>query len=358
MHGNSSARVEAIGILSYVLSLGISLFTFDFAGSGQSDGEFVSLGHFEKEDLNCVIQHLRATNVVSTIALWGRSMGAATALMHADRDPTIACMVLDSSFSSLVKLAEEMVEKGREQGVFAPSLLVSLAIRMIKNSVQKLAKFNIRDISPITHAPKCFIPALFIAGEDDNFIDKSHSQELYTVYAGDKNIIIVDGDHNSSRPNFMFDSVCIFLRTCLLIQDSWGVEIYEGCNLALPPWYLAGRKSTSTSTLTSTSMRVASSTSNDPVIMASLGMTSERQQAIQASLLQCFTGAEQPPKSPVRKNVADVCDAFFDFEIEDLDNDDSDAGKENAAPPLLPLPPQPPTKEEQTLATESRSKNE
>ena len=40
--------------------------------------------------------------------MWGRSMGAVTALMHADRDPSIAGMVIDSAFSSLKKLAEEL----------------------------------------------------------------------------------------------------------------------------------------------------------------------------------------------------------------------------------------------------------
>ena len=35
-------------------------------------------------------------------------MGAVTALMHADRDPSIAGLVLDSPFSSLKILAEEL----------------------------------------------------------------------------------------------------------------------------------------------------------------------------------------------------------------------------------------------------------
>lgn len=51
MHGNSSARVEALTQLSLVLSLGATLVSFDFCGSGKSDGEFVSLGAFEKDDL-------------------------------------------------------------------------------------------------------------------------------------------------------------------------------------------------------------------------------------------------------------------------------------------------------------------
>lgn len=41
-------------------------------------------------------------------------MGAATALLHADRDMSIAALVLDSAFADLTQLAEEMVERGRQ----------------------------------------------------------------------------------------------------------------------------------------------------------------------------------------------------------------------------------------------------
>jgi hypothetical protein len=51
MHGNSSSRLEALSVLSVVLSLGATLLAFDFCGSGLSDGDYVSLGWFEKEDL-------------------------------------------------------------------------------------------------------------------------------------------------------------------------------------------------------------------------------------------------------------------------------------------------------------------
>ena len=76
MHGNASARVEVLPQLTVLLALGVAVFAFDFAGSGKSDGENVSLGYYEREDLMCVVAHLRATDVVSTVALWGRSMGA------------------------------------------------------------------------------------------------------------------------------------------------------------------------------------------------------------------------------------------------------------------------------------------
>ena len=237
MHGNSSARLEVIPQLSYLLSLGVAVFSFDFAGSGKSDGEYVSLGYYEREDLSCIVAHLRSTNVVSTIALWGRSMGAATALMFGDRDPSIACMILDSPFADLTQLCEEMVEKAREQGVVVPGIVASLAIRLIQSSVKKQAGFNIKNISPIAHADKCFIPVLFVAGEHDDFIKKHHSEELHAKYAGDKNLIIVEGDHNSPRPKFLFDSATIFLQTCMQIPNEWSLHVPISMNLMCPPWF-------------------------------------------------------------------------------------------------------------------------
>jgi fermentation-respiration switch protein FrsA (DUF1100 family) len=185
--------------------------------------------------MQTVIEHLRDNGSTSTIALWGRSMGAATALLHGERDPSIAGMVLDSAFADLAMLAEEMVERGRQHGLFAPGFVVKIAIRMIRSSVLKAAGFDIRTLSPIEHADKCFIPALFVAAEGDEFVPPHHSQKIYHKYAGDKNVIIVDGDHNSPRPRFMFDSVAIFLAHVLQVC----ISMVSQCNtLSDPRHYL------------------------------------------------------------------------------------------------------------------------
>ena len=63
--------------------------------------------------------------------------------MFGDRDPSIACMILDSSFADLTQLAEEMVEKARDQGILVPTFVVSVAIKMIQGSVKKQAGFNV-----------------------------------------------------------------------------------------------------------------------------------------------------------------------------------------------------------------------
>lgn len=285
MHGNSSARLEALPQLALVLSLGATLLSFDFSGSGLSDGEYVSLGAFEKDDLKCVIEYLRSTGTTSTIALWGRSMGAATALLHGERDPSIAGMILDSSFADLHMLAEEMVEKGRQHGLYAPGFVVKLAIRFIRSSVQKTAKFDIKALCPIEHADRCYIPALFVAAEGDEFVPPHHSQLIYQKYAGDKNVILVDGDHNSARPRFLFDSASIFLINCLQVPEGWLLDDPFKAFAGLLPWHLkrASYKKKSSAEPPESSQRRWSAGS-DPEEEPSLGMTAERQAEMRKKL--------------------------------------------------------------------------
>lgn len=142
-------------------------------------------------------------------------MGAVTALMHADRDPSIAGLVLDSAFSSLRTLAEELCRKYTK----IPKFVMSGAISLIRSSIQSRAKFDVNDLNPLkNHVTKAFIPALFISGNQDEFITSDHTKALHAAYAGDKNIILVEGDHNSTRPSYMFDSVGIFFFNTLQVE--------------------------------------------------------------------------------------------------------------------------------------------
>jgi len=219
LHGNASCRAEALECLPLILSSGLTLFALDFAGSGMSEGEYISLGWFEREDVQVVVEHLRNSDMVSTIGLWGRSMGAVTALMFGDSDPTIACMILDSPFASLRQLAKELVDHAQ---LSVPRVAVGLALKMVRSSVKSRAGFDINKIDPIKNADKSFIPALFGAAEGDKFIRPHHSQQIYEKYAGDKNIIEFEGDHNSSRTDFFMASVGIFLHNTMLVPCDQG----------------------------------------------------------------------------------------------------------------------------------------
>lgn len=180
-----------------------------------SEGEYISLGWYEREDVKTVTEHLRSLGTVSTIGLWGRSMGAATALLHAHRDHSIAGIVCDSSFASLKQLAKELAKRFTK----IPSFIIVPAMSFISSSVKSRAHFTINELNPIQYVDEAFIPALFAHADGDDFIPPHHSQDIYDKYSGEKNIVLFDGDHNSPRPDFFYDSVCIFFRNCMLLDE-------------------------------------------------------------------------------------------------------------------------------------------
>lgn len=53
----------------------------------------MTLGAHEVDDLAVAVSHVRERHPDSTIGLWGRSMGAVTALLYSQRDPSIAGVV-------------------------------------------------------------------------------------------------------------------------------------------------------------------------------------------------------------------------------------------------------------------------
>ncbi|XP_008794704.1 uncharacterized protein LOC103710654 isoform X1 [Phoenix dactylifera] len=263
-HGNSGCRADANEAAVILLPSNITVFTLDFSGSGLSGGDHVSLGWHEKDDLRVVISFLRSNKQVSCIGLWGRSMGAVTSLLYGAEDPSIAGMVLDSAFSNLFDLMMELVDVYK---IRLPKFTVKMALQYMRRVIQKKAKFDIMDLNAVQFAPKTFIPALFGHASEDIFIQPHHSDLIYQAYAGDKNIIKFEGDHNSPRPQFYYDSVSIFFYNVLhppqipttcsskveRYYDLGGLNIAAGTDESLLHEIIAGLRAARTNAASSSS---------------------------------------------------------------------------------------------------------
>merc|ERR1719359_360248 len=110
-------------------------------------------------------------------------------------------------------LCEELVANYTNNKI--PNWVTQIALAMVRESIRQNAEFDINDLVPIEHVGNAFIPALFAAAYDDTFIQPHHAKELHEAYAGDKNFVMVEGDHNSARSKFFMDSVAIFFFNTL-----------------------------------------------------------------------------------------------------------------------------------------------
>lgn len=209
LHGNCSSRVEACEAVPLLLPKGMTLLSLDLAGSGHSEGEYISLGHWEEQDLSVVIKHLRGPGRASAIGLWGRSMGAATSVLRAAEDPGIAGCVMDSPFGSLRQVAEELVCGG---SVPIPTFLLGMALGVVGSEVRSRADFELTELCPARKARFAVAPALFGVASDDNFVLPHHTQDIYDAWGGtDKSIITFTGGHNGQRPDAFRDKAVKFL---------------------------------------------------------------------------------------------------------------------------------------------------
>ena len=84
-HSQGGCRIEGQFLQEFCIENGIGLVLFDFGGCGKSHGEFVTLGWKETDDLGQLIDLVTGDYGATQICLWGRSMGAVTSIMFAER---------------------------------------------------------------------------------------------------------------------------------------------------------------------------------------------------------------------------------------------------------------------------------
>jgi len=210
VHANSSSRVEGINIKNSLLKKNINICSFDFEGSGYSEGEYISLGFHEKKQLKNVVDFIENYPGVGDIGLWGRSMGASTSLIYASMDKRIKAIVVDSPFTDFRRVAKEMCMAQ----VSIPGFLIEGAISIIGKSVYNRNKMKINEIKPIEAVKKCDIPVIFIHAKDDEMVNFQHTLDLYNNYRGiHKEIKEVNGGHNGRRSAYLMDYISkFFLR--------------------------------------------------------------------------------------------------------------------------------------------------
>ena len=215
LHGNSSSRLEGLRTLEELLKRDINLFVVDMPGCGLSEGEYISLGYYESNDVGIIIDFLEDFPGVGNIGLWGRSMGAATALLYAHRDERVKAICMDSPFASFCRLAKELTSKY----ITVPGFLVDTVLSFVRGTIIEKNGLDIYKLNPIDVAPITFQPAMFVHAMNDKLISIQHSIDISSIYGGERTLKCSDvGGHNSKRPDIIIKNIGEFFTKYL--QDN------------------------------------------------------------------------------------------------------------------------------------------
>ena len=199
LHGFTENRLAGLAYLNIYLDAGFNLLLIDSRAHGESGGNSVTWGHYEKYDLDQWVDWVQERFPAGEIGVHGISMGAATALLHAELNEDhkrVAFYIADSAYSDFeTLLMQQLKQRLHLPGKFLPVMLLQYA-----NVVAYVdSQFTFYQASPIRAVGKVTTPILYIHGEADQLVPTSMSQELYQATKGPRQIYIFpEAEHVSA----------------------------------------------------------------------------------------------------------------------------------------------------------------
>ena len=102
LHGYGRSKEQLLPQARFLNKAGYNIFMFDFRGSGESEGKYITFGQREQRDLAGAIDYLKSRKEVNMdkIGLLGFSMGGAVAIMKSGDLPQIKAILISSVYAN------------------------------------------------------------------------------------------------------------------------------------------------------------------------------------------------------------------------------------------------------------------
>lgn len=189
-HGFKSNRYGAVKYVDTYMNLGFNCIIYDLRDHGENEKTALSLGQFESEDLEKLIEDSYSRYGNIKLGLHGESMGAATSLMVLAKKPKVDFVVADCGFSNLYDLLHAAYDVAKV-GTVLPSVNLAMKLRY---------GYDMKKTSPKDALVGNEVPICFIHGEADTFILPENSQVNKDATAGYSELHLVpDAAHARSR---------------------------------------------------------------------------------------------------------------------------------------------------------------
>ncbi len=178
VHGISSNRSgdQAVELAAKLTERGFSALLFDLRAHGDSDGDRISGGYFEQQDVLGAFDYLSGRGVPSDrIGLIGFSMGAGTGILAAAEEPAIGALVADSPYAN----ASDLIAQETARKTVFPEWIAPVFIPGARLLTRSIYGINISALTPEKAVSRLSYPILVIHGEADTRIPVEHGRRVY-----------------------------------------------------------------------------------------------------------------------------------------------------------------------------------
>lgn len=171
LHGYQSQASDMIVIGKMYNDMGFKVLLVNLRGHGESEGDFTTFGHYEKQDLKKWIHFaLRTYGSTDKILLHGVSLGAATVMLSQTTNipENVKLIVADCGFTTLTKMLIHNI-KPRILLLFLPGINLFTYYNH---------RFLLSSVSPLKAVVKGRIPLFIYHGTADSIIPFSMGTTL------------------------------------------------------------------------------------------------------------------------------------------------------------------------------------
>lgn len=154
---------------------GFNVLLPDLRGHGKSGGSYIGMGWNDRFDVLKWLEEIKKRDKKAKIALYGVSMGGATAMMTAGEklNKAVKVIIEDCGYTSIKDIFVYQMKKLKVP-IF-PFLYLTAFVCKRKNG------YNILKASALEQIKKCKAPMLFIHGEKDSFVPSEMLDRLYNA---------------------------------------------------------------------------------------------------------------------------------------------------------------------------------
>lgn len=192
-HGVTENKVNSFKYARMFERLGFNSVVYDHRRHGDSGGKTTSFGHYEKIDLQAVVQALKLHAGPNLFfGIHGESMGAATTLLYAGMEDAADFYISDCAYSDISDQLFHIL------GSTTP-MRTNLALKLANLFLKIRDGYAIRTVSPREAVVHIKRPVLFIHSLKDEFILPRMSKELYELKPAPKALkLFEEGAHAQS----------------------------------------------------------------------------------------------------------------------------------------------------------------
>lgn len=190
VHGIRDNRWSSLKYVDMYIDKGYNVLIYDSRHHGESGGDTITYGYYEKYDLDAFVNWVWDKNGPGIIGVHGESMGAATALLHSkinEKQHKVAFYIADCGYSDLATI----FSKGLKEGYNIKNPLLNKTLIFYGSMVSLFRSgFAYEQVSPIKAIKDVTTPIMFIHGQMDTIVPVSMSKDMYNVKKGPKAIYI------------------------------------------------------------------------------------------------------------------------------------------------------------------------